>query len=648
MDDQGNDDESLTHRVEQLQRERDDLRKDIEQLCLQQAGPSYLAVATRMHFQRTASLEQEIESLKVKLARLTREKQNLQEELSETYRIKTQVADLHSAEVLKSKEAEKQVKFFQSCVASAFAERDHSLMESEKAKEREEAMSQKLIDSENRLAELQSAFHNEKMLNASLQIELRELKEQTESFEKVIIKFCEVRERDSECSTGKTWQDRCSCLLDDPSDKWVFNCDSITSTSKYIASLEEGRETLKNKINRLQNNMRMGLDIEQVLKRNVRSLEKKQILLDAMIRNGLSALREFHNQHKSEVMKIMEEETSQINSVIREIEKTVTQIYMNSERKFEGLETEACNDTECRDVHISSDIESSVLSKKSGVLTASSVSCTILDSQDALAQALKEKVAALLLLSQQEERHLLERDMSSALQKKIEELQNNLSQVTNEKVKVLLEFAQLKREYQLLLESHGLRRSNFSADGSGRNIIVPEREGRLKNILRGSYIRRWMGKDLGDLETTFHASTDESSPSGRKTYSPIEYARLKVEFAALQESMANMQHLISSVQRLRISLLKAREESMSAGIIETLSSILQEANHMKAALGSSLPIRWAADATDAATYESLYEPTETAEVSSSAKINPVSAAGFEMVELLILAAELLREHSQIQ
>jgi hypothetical protein len=32
--------------------ERDELRKDIEQLCMQQAGPGYLAVATRMHFQR--------------------------------------------------------------------------------------------------------------------------------------------------------------------------------------------------------------------------------------------------------------------------------------------------------------------------------------------------------------------------------------------------------------------------------------------------------------------------------------------------------------------------------------------------------------------------------------------------------------------
>lgn len=32
--------------------ERNELQKDIEQLCMQQAGPAYLGVATRMHFQR--------------------------------------------------------------------------------------------------------------------------------------------------------------------------------------------------------------------------------------------------------------------------------------------------------------------------------------------------------------------------------------------------------------------------------------------------------------------------------------------------------------------------------------------------------------------------------------------------------------------
>ncbi|KAM1169492.1 hypothetical protein ACFX15_030600 [Malus domestica] len=76
-----------------------------------------------------AGLEQEIENLKKKLAACTSDNVNLQEELSEAYRIKGQLADLQSAEVAKNVEAEKQLKFFHGCVAAAFAEQDHSIME---------------------------------------------------------------------------------------------------------------------------------------------------------------------------------------------------------------------------------------------------------------------------------------------------------------------------------------------------------------------------------------------------------------------------------------------------------------------------------------------------------------------------------------
>lgn len=51
MEESSFDNESLTARIHQLEKERDELHKDVEQLCMQQAGPSYLGVATRMHFQ---------------------------------------------------------------------------------------------------------------------------------------------------------------------------------------------------------------------------------------------------------------------------------------------------------------------------------------------------------------------------------------------------------------------------------------------------------------------------------------------------------------------------------------------------------------------------------------------------------------------
>ncbi|PWZ53530.1 hypothetical protein Zm00014a_014145 [Zea mays] len=81
--------------------ERDELRKDIEQLCMQQAGPGYVSVATRMLTQRTAALEQDIENLQKKLGGCLRENQNLQEELAEAYRIKSQLAELHGAALSK-------------------------------------------------------------------------------------------------------------------------------------------------------------------------------------------------------------------------------------------------------------------------------------------------------------------------------------------------------------------------------------------------------------------------------------------------------------------------------------------------------------------------------------------------------------------
>lgn len=226
--------EVLTRRVEELQRERDALRKDIEQLCMQQAGPGYVSVATRMLTQRTTALEQDIENLQKKLGGCLRENQNLQEELAEAYRIKSQLAELHGAALSKNKDLEKQVRFFQSSVAQAFAERDSSLMECEKAKEREEAVSRKFADFEERMREYQSAIDEQKHVNDDMQRELTELKAHTELSLKVILKFYDLRCRDSECSSSVTFEEKCSILLDDSADNWSFCSDGGTSTLKHL------------------------------------------------------------------------------------------------------------------------------------------------------------------------------------------------------------------------------------------------------------------------------------------------------------------------------------------------------------------------------------------------------------------------------
>ncbi|KAI9090628.1 hypothetical protein K1719_028481 [Acacia pycnantha] len=79
-------------------------------------------------------------------------------------------------------EAKKQVKFFHGCVASAFAERDHAIMEPEKAKEKEDSMSQLINPIQKRVEELTSDCLRLKKPNDDLQIDMAKLAEQNETF----------------------------------------------------------------------------------------------------------------------------------------------------------------------------------------------------------------------------------------------------------------------------------------------------------------------------------------------------------------------------------------------------------------------------------------------------------------------------------
>ncbi|GAQ81283.1 hypothetical protein KFL_000760120 [Klebsormidium nitens] len=75
------------------------------------------------------------------------------------------------------------------------------------------------------------------------------------------------------------------------------------------------------------------------------------------------------------------------------------------------------------------------------------------DVRRALAQAAQEKVAALVLLSQQEERHEMEARQTLNLHARLGEAQERLADVVQEKVAALLEVAQLREEVKNLKDS---------------------------------------------------------------------------------------------------------------------------------------------------------------------------------------------------
>ncbi|CAN6554765.1 unnamed protein product [Malus baccata var. baccata] len=650
MDEDLSDKESLLARIHQLENERDELRKDIEQLCMQQAGPSYLVVATKMHFQRTAGLEQEIENLKKKLAACTRDYVNLQEELSEAYRIKGQLADLHSAEVAKNVEAEKQLKFFQGCVAAAFAERDHSIMEAEKAREKEDLMSNKLGDIEKRLEEHTADFSKQKKLSEKLQSDLAIQEEQIEAFKKVIDKFYEIRQQSPEGCEDTSWDRKCACLLHDPAEWWCFK---DASTSKYISALEEELERMRKSVDNLQNRQRMGLEIENHLKRRVGELEKKKILTYKMIKHEITELHHYHSQHRVLIMNLLNEGKASFKTIIDAIKENSRQIDATRLEKVGPSRRDIKHDKyEGQEVHKKTDADPHLVSKNSGPDSSEFVAVRGNDSSEVLAQALQDKVSTLLLLSQQEERHLLDRNVNAALERKIEELHRNLQRVTNEKVKALMEFAQLKQDYHQLKERMGqeTNRENLPAEIGERKVVTHERDGRLKSLLRKTYLSRWVGNvDFRGHEAAGGLNV-EGNLSGKGSNS-MEFARMKIEIATLQESMGSMEHLTRTVHRLRLSLSKAKELVTSgsravASLSETVNGIINEAKLVKTALSSSLPISWSADEDVGVNGQSVSnEPGHAYGQPSHEKIDSVYAAGFEMVELLILAAQILKDNT---
>lgn len=634
MDEKVHDVEVLTRRVQELQRERDELRKDIEQLCMQQSGPGYVSVATRMLSQRATALEQDIENLQKKLGGCLRENHNLQEELAEAYRVKSQLADLYGAELSKTKELEQQVRFFQSSIAKAFAERDNSLLECEKAKEREEAGLTMSAVFEERTKGYQSAMEDQKQLNDVLQMELAELKAHTESSINVILKFYEVRCREWECPSNISFEEKCSILLEDSAENWSFSSDGETSTSKYIASLEEENESLKAKIVNLQSNLRMGFEIEQHMKRNARTLEKKQALHDDLMRNGLSALKKFYTHQRVEIMKILEEESIQLSTAVNEIKEKLTQIHINAENIRNPVGEMQCSDSSCKDVHVTMDIGTDTSPKDDVPAGYSST----FDDSKWLAQALQEKMEALMLFSQEQERYLLENQKNQAT---IEDLQKNLSQVKDEKVKALMELAKLK-------EAHLLKCKSTANDGHGtvdtpKIISGHDQQGMLKTILNRTSLRHWIKKENSN---TGHESSDGNDRTACKECS-VDLARMKVENATLLESIATMERLTSLVHRLHTVLMKVHDDAKSDSSLEStyeaLNSLLTEANLMKTALGVVLPVSWSGDSSGAITSDPLHDSSDSPKSSKSEKTDPLSSAGMEMVELLILAADVVKE-----
>lgn len=609
-------------------------------------------------YYNTNTSPEEIETSKQKLAACVRNNHNLQEELSEVYRIKSQLADLHKSELEKNYEAEQQIKFFQSRVAAAFSERDRAIMEVERAHQEEESTSDKLNEIQNRMEEITADSLEQKRLCCELQSNLDDTKAENTKLKQVIEKFYQIRQAALGVPEGESDEDKAECLVQDPANLWSFReAEDISNDGpSQMVTLQDELAASRGMIEKLHKHLEEARTSEDLMLQRVSTLDVKLKQSEDTIRNELSLLRIFQVQKRNEVLNLVEEERKWLEAAIAELETQVKLQVMSKMVPFGSFDLNGDSPStsleESENTVVNENTECSggdTVEKHSDSLNINSEEQSNTDdSRTVLAQALKEKVQALLLLSQQEERHFLEKNTNAALEEKVEELQQKLLQATNEKVAALMDVAQLRQVCQHLQE-HGRelipgskQQHNLNTNSTG---AANEKDWRVKNLLKRSYLKYWLrGIDISGLKANTQTLGDDSSSEASKPKDAMDFARLKVENASLQESMANMEHLTTSIHRLRLALLKVKEDTQFSaageGALEVINGIINEARHIKTALGSSLPVSWSADSTSDLPDSSDSEIAPDNEDHTITGLDSVSAAGIELVELLIFAADL--------
>ncbi|KAK9677325.1 hypothetical protein RND81_11G136400 [Saponaria officinalis] len=610
---------SMQARIQQLEQERDELHKAVENLCMQKAGPSFISLATQTYFRRTAGLEQEVENLKKTLLDCSKENSNIKDKLSEAQMIKTHLDQLHKLEISKNSEVVKQLEHLREVVATAFDDRDRALVEAEKAKESEKVVCQNLNDAEMRLRELNVRFTETEEQVTNLRMNLEKQKQEIENYRKVIDKFYEIRQH--ACSGSKhdesklddllenvSWDEKFACLYDDPSESWSFNGHRESYPANYVADLLDEVEMLRGSVGDLQNKLEMGFENGKRLKSEISIMRQKKILSDRHMRHivdGVSSLREYHGQQKIHITELLNDERSFLQSVVSGSDEMIRKLHENAQ---------------------AAELASSSTPKLA----------QLADFSESLAQALQEKVSALLLLSNQE-RHIWEKNVVSAVQETVDELQRYLKLASEEKVKALLELAEVKQQYQQLLE-------NTVKESLQGNIVTDSgerRHGKLQSLWKKTS-KRLLGTEDNTRDNVLpHKSELERFPNNQTLNHSIDNSRLRNEYATLNDSIRNLEHWTSDVRKLRLSLIQAKMRRSLKGPSTSNSTLLdetiREAELLKNALSSTLPLSWSVEPDVSS---SSYDEIPTRE---DDKIDPVLVAGLEMVELLIMTGQILKD-----
>lgn len=708
------DNATLLCRIVELEHERDELRRNAEQASALQPGIfGGLDLVSRIQGRRASGLEQDLTTCEQKLNAYQKENIKLQEELSEAYIIKSKFADLLKAEVEKNTGLEKEVKYFQNQVASALSERDRSLAEIGRLQRKKDGLIEKITELQDRLDHVTSEYAEEKILCEVLYSKLEKLKEENNLYKKVAERFWRVREQVSKTFDVEDIQDRAAILLQDPEGLWSYgetNLNLCSNQAKQVKGKEDLQacctpmanlqgDVQKENCNRKQVEnalpccrqqqpfcwtefVRKELQQLSLFKRSLKEdvssffLEEQELILRLqeslhLVMNVECAQNKEYNFNKvdksnSNIVRIEQEEISEADTkfscsrATSEDEETASvNDFMEMGLDKSGVSGVSENKIKAAESFSGGEFTRETLEDphlghvtNSRGLAVSDESLPSTDDSKLLAQALQEKVAALLLLSQQEERHILESNTAFAMESQISFLKQQLLQVTTEKMDALVKLACSQEKcLKLQAQEKNFKRLIQHNQSPVAEPVVPLNDGKdlvsfTSKKASISYLRHlWPRQGLG-IHTK--SLSHMLSLNRGKEDDVLNVARLRAENTSLRESLSCIGHLCKSINRLRqtIDRIAVQSNAQTASFFESaaeeVDGVISEALHLKVVFKKSPThndLGWDSIGSPlTGTREMAFQDGSDGETNDDLDI--VSSFGLQIVRLVLLAAQL--------
>ncbi|KAK3236750.1 hypothetical protein CYMTET_53126 [Cymbomonas tetramitiformis] len=246
-----------------------------------------------------------------------------------------------------------------------------------------------------------------------------------------------------------------------------------------------------------------------------------------------------------------------------------------------------------------------------------------------LSETTQQKVDALMLLSQQEERENLKVHEVNVLNDRVRALQEQLAQATEQKVQGLMVEAELRKEKaQWSTIEKDLRHQIKNANNLASTLLSED-----STRPPGPPKRSWFSRRLSGGSGASPASSPQADDPAARRGSDPRIGELSVENVELKEQLANMQRLAMSARRLRMSLVSVEgvaAKTSTSSDVGSLDALIEEVRMLQFAFNMTTApaMEPSVDGETALTTERLTTDCDPRE---------------ELVALLAFAASLRKE-----